>query len=52
MGLDATVRDYAVAEFASLWDSINAARAPWASNPFVWVVSFRLATNAKTAPKL
>jgi hypothetical protein len=27
--------------FQSLWDSINAKRAPWASNPWVWVVSFR-----------
>ncbi|GMV18403.1 MAG: hypothetical protein AMXMBFR56_66270 [Polyangiaceae bacterium] len=34
-------RDYAVAEFAVLWDSINGERAPWASNPWVWVVSFR-----------
>jgi hypothetical protein len=25
-----------------LWDSINAKRAPWASNPFVWVVSFEV----------
>ena len=23
------------------WDGINAARASWASNPFVWVVEFR-----------
>jgi hypothetical protein len=22
------------------WDSINGKRAPWASNPFVWVISF------------
>lgn len=27
--------------FASLWDSINAHRAPWASNPWVWVLEFR-----------
>lgn len=26
--------------FASLWDSINGKRAPWASNPWVWVVTF------------
>lgn len=26
--------------FALLWDSINAERAPWASNPWVWVVAF------------
>lgn len=27
--------------FAELWDGINRDRAPWASNPFVWCVSFR-----------
>lgn len=27
--------------FSRLWDSINAKRASWASNPWVWVVSFR-----------
>lgn len=27
--------------FACLWDSINGKRAPWASNPWLWVVSFR-----------
>ena len=26
--------------YAALWDSINGERAPWASNPWVWVVSF------------
>lgn len=26
--------------FGSLWDSINGERAPWASNPWVWCVSF------------
>jgi hypothetical protein len=28
------------AAFATLWDSINAKRAPWADNPWVWVVTF------------
>lgn len=28
--------------FAVLWDSLNAKRAPWASNPWVWVVEFVL----------
>lgn len=28
------------AAFESLWESINAERAPWASNPWVWVVEF------------
>lgn len=26
--------------FRELWDSINAERAPWSSNPWVWVVEF------------
>ena len=28
-------------EFGHLWDSLNAKRAPWDSNPWVWAVSFR-----------
>jgi hypothetical protein len=31
--------------FRVLWDSINAKRAPWASNPWVWVLSFKLAAH-------
>lgn len=27
--------------YRRLWDSLNAKRAPWASNPWVWVVDFR-----------
>lgn len=27
--------------FAHLWDAINRQRAPWSSNPFVWVVEFK-----------
>lgn len=27
-------------QFAALWDTINGKRAPWASNPWVWVVAF------------
>lgn len=27
--------------FSTLWDSINAKRHPWSSNPFVWVLEFR-----------
>ena len=34
-------QQHAVDYFATLWDSINATRAPWESNPWVWVVSFR-----------
>lgn len=32
---------YAVEDYQNLWDSINGDRAPWASNPWVWAVSFR-----------
>ena len=27
--------------FAMVWDSINGKKYPWASNPWVWVVSFK-----------
>ena len=27
--------------YRDLWDRLNAKRAPWASNPWVWVVEFR-----------
>jgi hypothetical protein len=30
-----------VGDFSKLWDSINAKRAPWASNPWVWRVEFK-----------
>ena len=37
--------------FASLWDSINADRAPWSSNPWVWAVTFRrINTNPSAEP--
>ena len=28
-------------EFAQLWNSINGKRAPWVSNPWVWVITFK-----------
>lgn len=28
-----------------LWDSLNAKRAPWVSNPWVWVLGFRRVTH-------
>lgn len=35
--------DYARGIYAKLWDSINAGRGhPWASNPWVWVVVFKV----------
>ena len=36
--------------FSELWDSINEDRAPWASNPWVWVVEFSRVTEGATAP--
>lgn len=30
-----------VAHYREIWDSINAKTAPWASNPWVWVVEFK-----------
>jgi hypothetical protein len=29
------------AHFLALWDGINGKRAPWASNPWVWAITFR-----------
>ena len=38
-----SIPGYASTRFAKLWDSINAKRGfPWSSNPWVWVVSFRV----------
>lgn len=28
--------------FATLWDEINVKKAPWESNPWVWVIEFKL----------
>lgn len=33
-----------VAHFRDLWDSINGKRAPWASDPWCWAISFRRST--------
>lgn len=35
--------DTAAIAYRDLWDSLNAKRAPWASNPWVWVIEFRRA---------
>jgi hypothetical protein len=35
------LRTTAAQAFEDLWDSINGKRAPWASNPWLWVVSFK-----------
>ncbi len=41
LGSDVTRRDNAVNAYRSLWDSIHGAQYPWASNPFVFVISVR-----------
>ncbi len=35
-----------VRAYALLWDGINGKRAPWASNPWVWVVEFKVGSGA------
>jgi len=35
--------------YRELWDSLNEKRAPWASNPWVWVVEFRRVEAAERA---
>ncbi len=37
--------------FHYLWESINASRAPWESNPFVWAVSFKRVTELELRMK-
>jgi hypothetical protein len=37
VGIPLTARD----SFMDAWDRINGKRAPWASNPWVWVLGFR-----------
>lgn len=44
--LDAIVNQIGLAPsdaFRALWDTLNAKRAPWVSNPWVWVVEFEVA---------
>lgn len=36
----ALLRDCKVPKFSALWDSIYLSNFPWASNPWVWVISF------------
>jgi len=38
-----------LAAFSKLWDGINAKRAPWASNPWVWVIEFKLLSTTPPA---
>ncbi len=37
----------AVGAYALLWNDINSKRAPWASNPWVWVINFTRAGDAE-----
>lgn len=37
--------DDAIDSFRSLWQSINAARAPWDADPWVWAVTFQRRTD-------
>lgn len=41
-GMGFTSADRHRAPFASLWDKINAERATWAQNPWVWAIGFRV----------
>ncbi len=36
-----------IGRYYTLWDSINGKRAPWASNPWVWVVEFKRITQTE-----
>ena len=36
-------------EFCALWNSINAKRASWSSNPWVWVISFERVEQQRVA---
>jgi hypothetical protein len=40
-GIQPILRSAAIGDFNGLWNKINGKRAPWESNPWVWVVSFR-----------
>ena len=37
----------ATSKFEELWDAINGKRAPWSSNPWVWVVGFEVEPKTK-----
>jgi len=41
-GQQIDMEDWWRAHFASLWDTINKDKQPWESNPWVWVVEFKL----------
>lgn len=41
-----------IESFSSLWDSINAKRAPWHTNPWVWVIEFKIYNTLTNGGKL
>ncbi len=41
VGIEEPGDRHAARSFAKLWDHINAAKAPWSGNPWVWVVQFK-----------
>jgi hypothetical protein len=43
VGLSFKLEDIARAQFAATWDGLNAKRAPWSANPWVWIINFRRA---------
>lgn len=42
-GIEVSMDEHSVNLFADFWDSINGKTYPWASNPWVWVLTFRRA---------
>jgi hypothetical protein len=38
---------WAIECFARLWESINAKKHPWSSNPYVWAITFKVAPEPK-----
>lgn len=43
------MRRSAVQNYRSLWDSINGKSHPWESNPWVWVVTFKVVSDSVSA---
>jgi len=43
--IDCGACDTATKRFSLMWGAINGKRAPWASNPWVWVIEFRKVTD-------